>query len=582
MKTQEHINSGKTSADDQDEKKYVYWCSNCDVPLIQDKCANCKSEVEIVGTSLKPVFAEEYSMFKEIILSDQKLNLKERNFPWVLFRRNNYLFSDTSKGKPYLKFKISDKNHYLDALFFSQIEKERDFFLKRSRNKKETHFLKDKEYLEKLIPANLSTLERIEKEAISFIKSVIKEHPRKKIVSSFSGGKDSLVTTFLLSKSVDEIFDIVYSDTLIDFKETTEYIENYISKFGNLVHLKAKREFFELCDILGPPSRMMRWCCFTQKGAPINDYYSRLKGKVLSFDGIRSDESRLRKDYPKIKENTKIRKQLSVYPILNWSELEVWLYIMWRELEYNSVYDKGFSRCGCWACPNNSHFDWFLLKYFYPEMHAKWFRLLTKYSTGEDRYDESWIWDGDWKSRKVQYKDEIAGNLDDNNDPFSGSDYQENVEIDIELNEKKICLENNDFLINLDEIVTPRIIEFLKPFGKLSIVTSGNKQINNLDGEYVKIKIPINSKVISIEVLDELKFPKIKRYLERQIIKAMNCIDCAACTNSCSRGAINFENGTFQIIESICNNCLECCTTKYLGAGCVALHYKSKRRKLEK
>jgi len=567
--------------DNQVNSSSVYWCENCSVPLIQNECNLCKSLGKRVGSSLKPVFRDEYSMFKDEIMSSKNVNLNERYFPWILFRRKNYLIGDTTNGNVFLSYNLTSKEFILFNLVFKI---PMNSTLKRSLFKKSNHFLENQDYLDKLINANLSTLIEMENEAIDFIQDVIKKYPKYKVVASFSGGKDSLVTTNLLKTATTQEFDIVYSNTGIEFDETTEYIERYMPNFGNLVHLNAKRDFLELCDELGPPSRMMRWCCFTQKGAPINDYYAQIKGKVLSFDGIRREESNLRKGYPRIKENTKITKQLSIYPIIDWPELAVWLYIFWRKLEYNPVYDKGFARCGCWACPNNSQFDWYLFRKFYPEKFDEWRTALTKYTQEEGRYDHSWIWDGSWKSRKVQYKDQSEGSFEEQNDPFLDNDSEDEGDInyvDEEIKESKICLENNDFLIKLNRKIDKRIIEFLKPFGKLKEMEINSKNYKIIEGKSIRFKIPENSTMISIEVLIEDDFPKIKKLIERQIVKSLNCIDCAACTNSCKYGAIDFTSKEFQINEKLCVNCMECCTTKYLTAGCIAIHYKSKRKKLQ-
>lgn len=44
-------------------------------------------------------------------------------------------------------------------------------------------------------------------------------------------------------------------------------------------------------------------------------------------------------------------KYFIVNPIAYWSEDEVWDYIHERKIEYNPLYDKGFTRVGCIGCP---------------------------------------------------------------------------------------------------------------------------------------------------------------------------------------------------------------------------------------
>lgn len=44
-------------------------------------------------------------------------------------------------------------------------------------------------------------------------------------------------------------------------------------------------------------------------------------------------------------------KYFIVNPIAYWTEAEVWDYIHENGIEYNPLYDKGFSRVGCIGCP---------------------------------------------------------------------------------------------------------------------------------------------------------------------------------------------------------------------------------------
>ena len=88
---------------------------------------------------------------------------------------------------------------------------------------------------------------------------------------------------------------IVYSDTGIEFELTKEYVKTHGPFFGELVYLDKQVNFMDVCEKLGPPSRTMRWCCFTSKGAPLSKYYAEMEhSNVLSFDGIRARESNAR------------------------------------------------------------------------------------------------------------------------------------------------------------------------------------------------------------------------------------------------------------------------------------------------
>jgi phosphoadenosine phosphosulfate reductase len=331
------------------------------------------------------------------------------------------------------------------------------------------------------------------------------------------------------------------------------------------VFLDSETDFMEMCEKLGPPSRIMRWCCFTNKGAPLSKWYARLKYKnILSFDGIRKFESRLRSDYPRERDNTKFEKQYSVYPILNWTALEVWLYIFWRNLPYNPLYEYGYSRIGCWACPNNGKFDWFLLSKSHPQMIKKWFNLIHNYKDKQSKkiideseknegYDFSWVEDGAWKSRRVKYNNE---------DNF-------------------LALESpcgkHDFDLYLKNNIGERLIEFFKVFGKISRNELPDGQIiYRIIGKDIIISFILNSNHIKFYIEKGKKSTNLIKLILRQVNKSFNCVNCETCVGSCSYGAISI-NSHFSIDENKCKNCLVCTSTKYLDMSCIALHYKEKR-----
>ena len=49
------------------------------------------------------------------------------------------------------------------------------------------------------------------------------------------------------------------------------------------------KDFYSICDEIGPPARMMRWCCTMFKTGPITRALSSLfrDSRILTFYGIR-------------------------------------------------------------------------------------------------------------------------------------------------------------------------------------------------------------------------------------------------------------------------------------------------------
>ena len=80
-----------------------------------------------------------------------------------------------------------------------------------------------------------------------------------------------------------------------------------------------EKDFYEVCDEIGPPSRVMRWCCTMFKTGPINRRINAIfKDKpILTFYGIRKFESVSRSKYKRIYDSPKILKQKVASPIFN-------------------------------------------------------------------------------------------------------------------------------------------------------------------------------------------------------------------------------------------------------------------------
>lgn len=509
----------------------VYWCHSCNVPLISNKCDLCKIEGKLCSNDLKPVFLPE----RELFLSQlSEKSVSSYQLPFNLFRYRNRIIAN---GEFLFTFKVNANGLKLNLK--KQLE--------------QISFIKDEKLIEKMIDANKRMLRRKELQTIRFIKKTAKLHRDKKILVSFSGGKDSAVTSYLVYKALGQV-KLVFSNTSIEFPETVKFVKDFARTMNfKLIELKPPRNFFDLCEKLGPPSRMMRWCCFTQKSGPINEYYATLSKYVLSFDGIRRMESRSREKFERIRKNTKIIKQYSAYPIFEWTDFELWLYILWRKIPINPLYFYGFNRIGCWVCPNNGKFDDFLLRQIHPELYEKWKKWLVNYAR-KNRKTLSWVHKGEWKQRKTKYK------------KFEVCTIQ------------STCPVNNKFIIALNgHKVTEELLEFFKVFGKREKKLLCNETLVQFANSDVILSAIIGGNILKVKVNNVKKLKRKLFEIIKQLEKALNCVGCGACMGSCPFGAIKVKHGKFKIDETRCIQCLTCVTSKYLKQSCVALHYKSNR-----
>ena len=180
---------------------------------------------------------------------------------------------------------------------------------------------------------------------------------------SFSGGKDSTVTTDLVTKAIGNPSLVhIFGNTTLEFPTTISYAERFRRDHPYAIFETAvndEQDFMSVCDDIGPPARMMRWCCSMFKTGPITRTLNSLyrNQQILTFYGIRRAESASRSKYNRVKddsESIKIQKQTVASPIIDWKDADVWLYILAENVDFNDAYRLGYDRVGCWCCPNNN------------------------------------------------------------------------------------------------------------------------------------------------------------------------------------------------------------------------------------
>lgn len=222
-----------------------------------------------------------------------------------------------------------------------------------------------------VVAANSGHLSKMESEALSFIRREAKAAQNVPKVVSFSGGKDSLAVLLLAEKALGaDGFRTIFIDTGLEFPETLEYVDG-LSR--DILKEGAGDSFWKNLRSMGPPARNRRWCCKVCKLGPVSRLINReFPEGCLSFMGERRYESLDRARRPRVDVNPWIEKQVHAYPIIDWTALDVWLYIFSRGAKYNPLYEKGFTRIGCWLCPACDPYDFSLVERLHPGLWGKW------------------------------------------------------------------------------------------------------------------------------------------------------------------------------------------------------------------
>ena len=209
-----------------------------------------------------------------------------------------------------------------------------------------------------LAPFTLSHLDELESEAIHIMREVAAE--RERPVLLFSGGKDSIVLLRLAEKAFRPggfPFPVMHIDTGHNFPEVIEFRDRRITELGERLLVASVQESIakgRVVEETGPRASRNQLQTVTLLDA-IAEH-----GFDAAFGGARRDEERarakervfsFRDDFgqwdPKNQRpelwnlyNGRIKKgeNVRVFPISNWTELDVWEYIDSEQLEVPSIY----------------------------------------------------------------------------------------------------------------------------------------------------------------------------------------------------------------------------------------------------
>jgi sulfate adenylyltransferase subunit 2 len=204
----------------------------------------------------------------------------------------------------------------------------------------------------------LSHLDELEAEAIHIMREVAAE--RERPVLLFSGGKDSIVLVRLAEKAFRPgkfPFPVMHVDTGHNFPEVIEYRDRRIAELGERLIVASVQDSIDrgrVVDPTGPRASRNQLQTTTlldaieehgfdaaMGGARRDEERARAKERIFSF---RDDFGQWnpRAQRPEIWNlyNARIRKgeHIRVFPISNWTELDVWQYVAREGLELPSIY----------------------------------------------------------------------------------------------------------------------------------------------------------------------------------------------------------------------------------------------------
>ena len=296
--------------------------------------------------------------------------------------------------------------------------------------------------------------------------------------------------------------------------------EEGINFYRAASHLKPEESW----KMFGPPSRVLRWCCSVHKSAPqvlkLREILGKADYKGMAFVGVRAQESPSRFDYEYEYSNGKQQGQNSHNPILEWTSVEIWLYMYKFNLCINKAYYAGNGRIGCVFCPMSLKTD-YIKKYIYPETINKFVDIVSL------NYKTENIVNGYWCARKDGTP--LINNSNNLLEYIEGNWFY--IEITNPSTDWKV------WITTMGDIPFPyTIIEQSSSFIKIKF-----------DKQYLK------------------KYPKESGIFRKIFHKAAFCLKCGVCIADCRRGCISFVNNQVNI-----DNCIHCQDCNQLDGGCLA------------
>lgn len=517
------------------------WCNSCNTVNFDNSCGYCQAETRYLAADGRPVFPEEVLLLE--LLVEQRGELQNKN---IWNTKGNRYYVDGKKLAFSVKTVIRNNSaETVSKEFFDLLNEGVDY----------SDF---SEHMNRFIVANKARLDKLEFESIEFIKKVAEEYRARIPLVSFSGGKDSTVVSSLVRRALGRAQVLhVFGDTTLELPMTYEYVNRFQRNNRRTPFLKPKSEhsFLDLCDKIGPPSRVMRWCCTVFKTGPISSIINRFSGnkKILTFYGIRRSESQQRSRYKEISDSPKIAKQVVASPVIDWKDADIWLYILSMEEDFNFAYRVGFSRVGCWCCPSNSDWAFFLARVILPTEANRWRSFLCSFAARVGKLDaEEYVDAGKWKAR--------------HGGEGMGVNYGS-------IKFEPCAAEENARNYVLTRPISTSLYEYFKPFGEINFQL-GRKQLGEIYVVDRKTQAPVlllqgleGKKHLKINVVQKSNPTLLFNRVECQIRKYQSCIGCIGCVSICDYNAISIIEGEYRVNPEKCTGCMKCIA--YFDKGCL-------------
>ena len=240
---------------------------------------------------------------------------------------------------------------------------------------------------------------------------------KQPLVVTTSGGKDSSVCVEL-ARRAGIPFEVQHNHTTADAPETVYFVRKELERMESLgipctvnyPYYKGKRTsmWALIQQKMLPPTRVVRYCCsiLKEQGG---------QGRFITT-GVRWAESTRRKnsrgiyeraatdptkriilnndndDKRRLFETCNLRSKRVCNPIIDWSDSDVWDFLLSEKIPTNPLYHEGFQRVGCVGCPlaGKKRYREFARWPAYEQMYIRAFDKMLEERKRRGKVDDQW------------------------------------------------------------------------------------------------------------------------------------------------------------------------------------------------
>jgi len=163
-------------------------------------------------------------------------------------------------------------------------------------------------------------------------------HPRLYVACSFQKEASVILDMLLAVEPAARVFTL---DTGVLFPETYEMWRRIEQRYGIEIDV-YRGDWIDGLWHRDPDS-----CCGMRKVEPLE---RALSGVDAWITGLRRDQSAARADTPKLGADSGHPGKLKCAPLADWSEKDIWRYIVENDVPYHPLHDRGYASIGCTHC----------------------------------------------------------------------------------------------------------------------------------------------------------------------------------------------------------------------------------------